>query len=110
MTDETQSKAMSFRNPRNNKRNVQRAWDAWLAHNANALKAIDLPPALTLSFEHWVDFLQNGYLEMHPEANDGFSFEQMSREHMERLLKILGASPQFAGEPLVAWLRQRLSR
>lgn len=100
---------MSFRKPKSEEGNVHRAWDAWLATHASALKAINLPPSLTLSFDHWVDFLQNGHLEMHPEASDGFSFEQLSREQMEGLLKILKATPEFAAEPLVGWLRQRLS-
>ena len=74
-----------------------------------ALKAIGLPPGVTLSEDHWTDFLENGCIEFrHPEANDGFFFGQLSAGQMSRLLAVLEASPQYASRPMVGWLRYRL--
>lgn len=85
-----------------------RAWREWLWRNAATLKAIDLPPELTLSSAHWIDFLQNGYLERHPESNAGFALDRLSVEQMRGLLAVLDASPEFAAEPISGWLRRRL--
>jgi hypothetical protein len=101
---------MSFRQQKSEHHRDSRSWEAWLAKRARSLKAINLPPSVTLSRAHWVDFIQSGYFEMHPEANDEFSFHQLSREQMSGLLKVLEASPEFASEPLVRWLRQRIAK
>jgi hypothetical protein len=85
-----------------------RAWRNWLTHDAPALKAISLPPELTLSSSHWIDFLQNGYLERHPESDAGFDLDLMTAGQMRGLLAVLEASPQFTAEPMSGWLRVRL--
>lgn len=99
---------MSFRKPKSYGAVDHREWSEWLAFHYTALKAIQLPPSLTLSKEHWKDFLQNGYLEWHPESNDGFEFDQLSLEQMAGLLGVLEKSPEFASEPMVSWLRNRV--
>jgi hypothetical protein len=62
---------MSFRQPKSHRDAKERAWRAWLSHHEAALKSVGLSPSVTLSEEHWTDFLKNGYLEGHPESNDG---------------------------------------
>ena len=63
-----------------------------------------------MSESHWTDFLQNGYLEWHPESQDGFVFDQSSRDQMSRLLEVLEASPEYRAEPMSGWLRHRLGQ
>jgi hypothetical protein len=65
---------------------------------------------VTLSESHWTDFLQNGYLEWHPESRDGFVFDQLSCDQMSRLLAVLEVSPEYGAEPMSGWLRYRLSQ
>jgi hypothetical protein len=101
---------MSFRQPKSHRDAEQRAWQAWLARHEPAIKATGLPPSVTLSESHWTDFLQNGYLEWHPESQDGFVFDQLSRDQMSRLLAVLEASPEYAAEPMSGWLRYRLGQ
>jgi hypothetical protein len=74
------------------------------------LTATGLPPSVMLSEDHWTDFLQNGYLECHPESYDGFTFDKLSSGQMSELLAVLEASPQYLSEPMVGWLRYRLGR
>ena len=101
---------MSFRQPKSHRDAEQRAWQAWLSRHEPALKAAGLPPSVTLSESHWTDFLQNGYLEWHPESQDGFVFDQLSRDQMSRLLAVLEASPEYAAQPMSGWLRYRLGQ
>lgn len=102
---------MSFRQPKSDRHVQDRAWREWLSRHGPALKAIGLPPGVTLSEDHWTDFLDNGCVEWrHPEANDGFFFGQLSAGQMSRLLAVLEASPQYASRPMVGWLRHRLGR
>src|SRR3954467_5490926 len=101
---------MSFRQPKSHRDAEQRAWLAWLSRHEQALKTAGLPPSVTLSESHWSDFLQNGYLEWHPESQDGFVFDQLSRDQMSRLLAVLEASPEYVSEPMSGWLRHRLGQ
>ena|SRR5688500_7611210 len=101
---------MSFRQPKSRRHADDRAWQAWLARHEAALKAIGLPPGVTLSEGHWTDFLQNGYLEWHPESWDGFYFARLSAAQMAGLLAVLEASPEYVGLPMAGWLRYRLGR
>ena len=101
---------MSFRQPKSHRDAEQRAWRAWLSRQEPALKAAGLPPSVTLSESNWTDFLQNGYLEWHPESRDGFVFDQLSRDKMRQLLAVLEASPAYAAEPMSGWLRHRLGQ
>ena len=99
---------MSFRRPKSDQHLNARAWHEWLSRNAASIRAIGLQPEVTLSCEHWSDFLQNGYLEQHPESWTGFTFHQLSREQMGGLLSLLDGSPEFAVQPMTGWLRGRL--
>lgn len=101
---------MSFRPPKSHRDAEQRAWHAWLSRHERAIKAAGLPPSVTLSESHWTDFLQNGYLEWHPESQDGFAFDQLSRDQMSGLLAVLDASPEYVSEPMSGWLRYRLGQ
>ena len=69
---------MSFRQPKSHRHAQERVWREWLSRHEPALKAIGLPPSVTLTEDHWTDFLQNGYLEWHPESYDRFTFSQLS--------------------------------
>ena len=99
---------MSFRQPKSDRRAQDRAWQMWLSRHEPLLRAAGLPPSVVLDEEHWTDFLQNGYLEWHPESRDGFVFEQLSIEQMSRLLAVLESSQEYASEPMVSWLRHRV--
>ena len=99
---------MSFRQPKSHRHVDDRAWRAWLARHEAELKAAGLPPGVMLSHAHWIDFLQNGCLERHSDADDGFVFDQLSAEQMSRLLALLEASPDSLSQPMVHSLRQRL--
>lgn len=101
---------MSFRQSKSHRAADQRKWLEWLAFHNTTLKAIQLPPSVTLSREHWTDFLQNGYLEWHPESHDGFVFEQLSLAQMSGLLAVLETSSEYDTLPIVGWLRQRVER
>ena len=101
---------MSFRQPKSHRHAEDRAWRTWLSRHEPALKAIGLPPSVTLSESHWTDFLANGELDWHPESHDGFFFSQLSPEQMSGLLAVLEASPEYASEPMAGWLRHRLGR
>jgi hypothetical protein len=101
---------MSFRQPKSHRHAQDHAWQQWYVRHVPALKALSLPPSVVLSESHWRDFLQNGYLEWHPESRDGFAFDQLSIEQMAGLLEILEASPAYASEPMVGWLQVRLGR
>ena len=100
---------MSFRQPKSNRHDEQRAWQAWLSENKFALNSLQLPPSVTLSESHWIDFLQNGHMDWHPESDDGFFFHQLTKEQMSGLLALLEASPEYNSQPMVGWLRHRLA-
>lgn len=99
---------MSFRQPKSHRHADDRAWRAWLARHEPALRAAGLPPGVTLSEAHWLDFLENGSLDWHREDYDGFQFDQLTADQMARLLAILEASPEYARKPMAGWLRHRL--
>src|SRR5262245_29845823 len=99
---------MSFRRAKSHRHIELRQWEEWLGRHRAALNEAGLPAGVMLGEGHWIDFLQNGYLERHPEAADGFEFGHLSREQMERLLAVLEGSPEYVGQPMVGWLRHRL--
>lgn len=101
---------MSFRQPKSRKHAEDRSWREWLAKHEELLRACGLPPELTLTREHWEDFLEYQYLEHHPESNAGFTFDHLSAEQMRRLLVLLESSPEYAEWTMVSWLRVRLER
>ena len=88
----------------------QQAWLKWIDHNRNTLQSIGLSPEVYLDIEHWEDFLQNGYVEWHPESYTGFDFTQLSRDRMRRFLDYLEANDDFHPDycPMIRWLRVRL--
>jgi hypothetical protein len=42
-------------------------WAKWITRYRSELQAVGLPPEVYLSLEHWEDFLENGYLALHPQ-------------------------------------------
>ena len=113
-TQENGGKQMSFRQRKSNRDAELREWRAWLDANQSALHRAGLPPSVTMSPSHWDDFLQNGYLEWHPESQDGFSLDRMADEQMAELLSVLEIAarthPKFAEGPMAGWVRVRLRR
>jgi hypothetical protein len=98
---------MSFRRPKSQQHVVDREWRTWLLQHERELRDIGLPAGVLLTADHWYDFLQNGYLEWHPDSYDGFDFKQLTNDQMGRLLAVLEASPQYVSQPMVGWLRHR---
>jgi hypothetical protein len=101
---------VSFRHPKSDRHERDRAWREWLRRHDAGLRAVAMPPAVTLSEAHWTDFLHNGYLEWHPEDNDGFTFDKLSVEQMRRLLTLLQASPEYSTAPMAGWIRMRMNQ
>lgn len=99
---------MSFRQAKSHRHADDRAWREWLSLHGPALKALAIPPGLTLSEAHWIDFLQNGYLERHPDSYDGFTLDGLTVEQSRGLLAVLESSPAYVEQPMVEWLRYRL--
>jgi hypothetical protein len=100
---------MGFRQSKSDRQQCQQRWIDWIEVHRSVLMDIGLPPEVYLSEAHWKDFLQDGYLELHPEDSTGFSFSDLPaaaagalRRWME---KEYGASSQDV--PLLRWLRVR---
>jgi len=98
---------MSFRRKKDNRLAEQRKWREWLAANEAALLEAGLSNEVLISQDHWTDFLQNGYLEWHPESSSGFTFDQLTSEQMKKLLKVLQQSHDYPGEGMAGWIRTR---
>jgi hypothetical protein len=85
---------MSFRQAKSRDRDRRDAWQEWIDLHRAELQAIGLPPEVYLSADHWDDFLQNGYLELHPQDCTGFSFQKLSPASAGALRRFLEG--QFA--------------
>jgi hypothetical protein len=85
------------------------AWTKWIDARRPELQGIGLPPEVYLSLAHWDDFLENGYLELHPEDRTGFVFDKLSPAAAGALRRFL--ERQFGESdrcpPLLGWLRVR---
>ena len=94
---------------RNEQQRQKQGWIIWIERHRATLKSIGLPPEVYLDLEHWCDFLQNGYLERHPESSTGFDFSQMSTDQMRQLLEFLDAHDEFHPDQceMPGWLRVR---
>lgn len=99
---------MAFRQPKSRRDVADRQWRQWLAAHAAALTEAGLPPGVTLSESHWNDFLANGYMELHPEADDGFWFGDLTPRQMAALLAVLKSTPAYVGVAMAGWLQHRL--
>jgi len=100
---------MSFRRGKERGRERREAWAEWIARYRPELQAIGLPPEVSLSAAHWEDFLENGYLEWHPQDFTGFTFDSLTpaaagalRRSLERQYGGTDRSPS-----LLEWLRVR---
>lgn len=100
---------MSFRRAKSRGHEDREAWSEWLDRVRTQLRAIGLPPEVYLSAAHWNDFLQNGYLEWHPQDTAGFLFDHLSAASAGALRRFLEG--QYGAEarcpPLLEWLRVR---
>jgi hypothetical protein len=100
---------MSFRNSKRNSARERHAWDSWIGLHRRTFVSLGLPAEVYLSADHWNDFLENGYLEWHPEESTGFSFDQLPPALAGALRRFL--EEQYGEEkrcpPLLQWLRVR---
>jgi hypothetical protein len=69
---------MGFRQAKSRAHEEREAWAGWISLHRSALRAIGLPAEVYLSADHWADFLENGYLEWHPQDRTGFTFDRLS--------------------------------
>jgi hypothetical protein len=98
---------MGFRRAKSHQHEKRSAWAEWIARYRSDLQALGLPPGVYLSPDHWNDFLENGYLEWHPQDSAGFVFDQLSPASAGALRRFLETE---YGEgtrcpPLLGWLR-----
>jgi hypothetical protein len=100
---------MSFRRAKSRDNVKREAWAEWVGRYRPDLQAIGLPPEVYLSGEHWEDFLENGYLEWHPQDSAGFGFDHLSPASAGALRRFLERQYGEAVHcpPLLAWLRVR---
>lgn len=69
--------------------NVQEAeWERWVANDGQELIDLGIPNAILAREYLWGDFLAHGRLECHPGITE-FSFSDIKRETMPRLLEIV---------------------
>ena len=98
---------MSFRRHVDHKRKA--AEKAWIDRYWPTLKKIGLPPVVYLDYDHWTDFLDNGYIEFHVDPTN-FSFTQLSTDQLKQLHIFLEEQYGHDDLPpsLLSWLRVRL--
>jgi hypothetical protein len=100
---------MGFRRAKSRAHHDRGPWAEWIGLHRPALQALGLPPEVYLSADHWADFLENGYLEWHPQDCTGFTVDRLSPASAGALRRFLEG--QFGGDeqcpPLLGWLRVR---
>jgi hypothetical protein len=100
---------MGFRRAKSRAHEDRETWGEWIDLHRRALGAIGLPPEVYLSADHWSDFLENGYLEWHPQDRTGFTFDDLPSASAGALWRLLEV--EYGGEercpPLLGWLRVR---
>jgi hypothetical protein len=104
-----EAEVMGFRQPKSRAHEDRVGWAEWISIYRSALRLIGLPPEVYLSAEHWTDFLENGYLEWHPQDRTDFTFDRLSPASAGALRRFLEG--QYGGAercpPLLGWLRVR---
>jgi hypothetical protein len=78
---------VAFRRSKTDTYRRSHAWHEWIDRHRGELAAIGLSPEVYLDESHWLDFLQNGYLEWHPSS--GFEFGDLSAEQLAALHRFL---------------------
>jgi hypothetical protein len=99
---------MSFRRAKSSETVKRNAWVEWIALHRTALQAIGLSSEVYLSEAHWKDFLENGYLEWHPQDGTGFVFDRLSPASAGALRRFLEGQYGDANycPPLLGWFAQ----
>lgn len=92
---------------------LDRAREEWLEAHRQELREIGCEPEVLLSWAHWADFIENGWLEHHPNDRTSFQFDDLSLEQSRELLAFLRRhfpSHQLDVDrvSLVGWLTVRL--
>ena len=100
---------MGFRRAKSREHARRQEWEAWISLHRAELQAIGLPAEVYLSAAHWGDFLENGYLEWHPQECTGFVFDNLSPAEAGALRRFLETQYNEADPypPLLGWLRVR---
>jgi hypothetical protein len=103
---------MGLRQAKSQDHEKKEAWPDWIALHRAELKAIGLSPELFISAAHLADFLENGYLEWHPQDSTGFVFDSLPPPSAGALRRFLERQYGDAGRcpPLLGWLRVRHER
>ena len=79
---------MSFRRPGRTIRETEREWADWRRTHSAALARSGLPEAVLRDREHWLDFLEHGFLDHHDDSSH-FTVEQLSLEQQRELRQFL---------------------
>jgi hypothetical protein len=100
---------MGVRRSKKDDHRARQAWSDWITQHREGLRALGLPPEAYLSEARWLDFLENSYLEWHPEDRPGFSFADLSAGSAGALRRFLEREYGSAEEcpSLLRWLRVR---
>lgn len=99
---------MAFRRPKDNTCQRAQKWSAWIEQHCATLRSLGLPPIVYLDSDHWLDFLDNGSLDHHPDPSH-FEIAQLSAGQLHALRRFL--EQQYANEEpcpsLIRMLRVR---
>lgn len=79
---------MSFR-PKPHDRDAEKRWQEWMDLHRQDLRSCGLAPEVLLSFDHWVDFLENGWLHWHEKESSHWRAQQLSGTQKAALLRLL---------------------
>jgi hypothetical protein len=98
---------VAFRRAKSDVEHRSQLWHVWIDRCRPELGAIGLSPEVYLDEAHWLDFLENGYLERH--ESSGFAFSQLSPAQLAALHRFL--EREYGGAkrcpPLLGWVRVR---
>ena len=87
---------------------AEQAFGEWRERHIKELRRIGLFPSVYLDWECWMEFIENGHLELHPDPSR-FVFDQLNEQQQRALLRFLFREygQQETPPRLMDWLRAR---
>jgi hypothetical protein len=81
---------MSFRRPGKAIHTEAQSWQEWRRNHTPMLNAAGLPESVLCDREHWLDFLDHGYLDQHEDPL-GFRLRDLTGKQQRVLRELLDA-------------------